>query len=487
MPPDLRIRCRWVWLALLAVFIPSIGRAGATDAARGLEHVNHILVLMQENHSFDNYLGTLPYIPGGPYHPPAKPGGACPANDHQCVDGLTCVRDAHGNLSCINSNPGANGGKVFVYHESAYCTANPPHEWIDAHREANFEHPNASEILGDGFARVRPSNTTAMGYYTQDDLPFYYALAETFALSDAHFSALIGPTMPNRSYLMAATSFGHVLTSAIDNTPPVSSGYRPITGTVFDLLDQHRVSWAEYYELPNDHMTPPRPYGRLFRDPSLPNFKLIENFFADARAGSLPHVAFISLAQHEHPPLDIRAGEYAVARIVAALRASPNWNDSILFLTYDENGGFYDHARPPAAPSPDGIPPGQCADLSHPPVSKTPGQGAHCILSLMAQRILCPAADGHCADFTLAGFRDPLIVVSPFARAHYVSHVSNDQTSILAVIEKRFLANQHLTARDAAAASLEEMFDFAQAPSREAKVAATLAPAPKPEDPGCSR
>jgi phospholipase C len=472
---------------MLGIFLLPGIRAGATDAPTGLDRINHVLVLMQENHSFDNYLGTLPYVPGGPYHPPAKPGGPCPANDHQCVDGLTCSRDAQGNLSCANSNPGINARKVSVYHETAYCTANPPHEWFDAHREANFDHPNSSEVLGDGFALVRPSNTTAMGYYSLDELPFYYALAETFALSDAHFSALIGPTMPNRSYLMAATSFGHVLTSPVDNTPSSRSGYRPLTGSIFDLLDRHRVSWIEYYELPSDHMTPPRPYGRLFREPSLPNFKLIGDFFGDARAGELPQVAFISLVQHEHPPLDIRAGEHAVAKIAAAVRASPNWKDTILFLTYDENGGFYDHVRPPAAPSPDGIPPGRCADLSNPPASRTPGNGAHCELSLVAQRELCPAADDHCADFTLMGFRDPLIVVAPFARPHYVSHAPNDQTSIVALIEKRFLANEHLTARDAAADSIEDLFDFANAPSRDAPVAATLAPAPRSDDPGCAR
>lgn len=222
---------RWcLILIVLLMMIAPAKRACAADLVVGLSRVNHILVLMQENHSFDNYLGTLPYAAGGPYHAPAKAGGPCPSDDHLCADGLTCTPDAHGGLSCANSNPAASGGKFFVFHETNYCTGNPPHEWVEAHREANFEDPNSPIVLGDGFARVKQSNMTAMGYYTQPDLPYYYALAETFAISDAHFTSMVGPTMPNRAYLMAAMLFGHVLTSSANDTPLAKSGHRPITG-----------------------------------------------------------------------------------------------------------------------------------------------------------------------------------------------------------------------------------------------------------------
>jgi phospholipase C len=469
---------------IAAQFLPQAS-ANAADAA-GLTRVAHIIVLMQENHSFDNYLGALPYVPNGHYHPPRHPGGPCDSNDHLCVDGLTCARNAGGNLSCTNSNPSPNGGIVHVFHETRYCTSNPPHEWFDAHREANFDDPNSSIVLADGFAHLRPDDPTSMGFYTERELPFFYALARTFALSDTHFSALIGPTMPNRSYLMAATSFGHVMTSGVDDAPPVITGYKLITGTIFDLLDRHRVTWAEYYQ-PGNHMTPPRPYGRMFRAPWLSNFKPLRDFFTDAAAGRLPAVAFVSLAQHEHPPLDIRAGQYDVARVTAALRVSPEWGVSVMFLTYDENGGYYDHAIPPAAPPPDAIPPGACADRNNPPRSLIPGHGSGCIQSARAQARLCAMArlGQSCVGFTSFGFRDPLIAISPFAKSHYVSHVANDQTSILAFIEKRFLGNDHLTARDASAKPLEDMFDFDGAPSRDAPIDAALAPSPRPNDPGC--
>jgi phospholipase C len=230
-----------------------------------------------------------------------------------------------------------------------------------------------------------------MGYYGAADLPYYFTLAETFALSDAHFSALVGPNDAQSQLPDGCDIVWHVLTSESDDTPPTITGYKPITGTVFDLFDKYRVSWAEYFE-PGDGRTPQRPYGALFRDPSLRNFKSLREYFADARAGKLPAIVFISLAQHEHPPLDVRAGEYSVARVVTALRTSPNWKDSVLLFTYDENGGYYDHARPPAAPSPDGISPGRCADLNKPPIPRTPGKGSGCELSAEAQREVCAMA-----------------------------------------------------------------------------------------------
>ena len=483
LPP--RLRYAYV-VAVLTVLLLAAGRTNASPPGGGLDRVNHIIVLTQENHSFDNYLGTLPWSRDTHYHPPAKAGGPCDPSDHQCVDGLDCRVGKDRKLSCSNDNP-LDGHSVTVSHQTSYCTCNPEHEWIQAHLEANFSDPNSPLNLGNGFARANAPNktATAMSYYTDADLPYYYALAETFAVSDRHFSSVVGPTLPNRMYLMAATSFGHVLTNKVDNTPPVKSGYRPITPTIFDRLDSNNVKWVEYYEIGEigqARLTPPRPYGQLFRDPSIPNFQPLDKFFAAAKAGTLAQVVFIDLNEHEHPPLDVRVGQHQVARVVEALRNSPNWNDSTLLLTYDENGGFYDHVHPPAAPSPDGIPPGKCADKNAPPLSQTPGNGANCQRSAQAQEQLCAKAskDERCADFTQMGFRVPLIAISPFARPHYVSHVTTDHTSILALIEKRFLDGEHLTARDGGANTPEDMFDFTSMtpPSLKANVPATLAPEP---------
>src|SRR5262249_24703 len=156
----------------------------------------------------------------------------------------------------------------------------------------------------------------------------------------------------------------------------------------------------------------------------------------------------------------IQRGQAYVSQVVNAVRNGPYWKSSIIFITYDEHGGFYDHVRSPSAPqggasTPDGIAPGQCADLSNPPASKQPGGGAECSskpvsssdTSVADAEGLCPALamdstgpypDG-CANFNQLGIRVPFIAVSPFSKPHYVSHAIGDHTSLLALIERRFL------------------------------------------------
>ena len=199
--------------------------------------------------------------------------------------------------------------------------------------------------------------------------------------------------------------------------------------------------------------------------------------------------------------MDIRAGEYTTSQIITALRNSPNWSDSILFLTYDEHGGYYDHVKPAAADqggaiTPDGIAPGQCADASNLPASAQPGGGANCTHSATIDAPgICdsftPAGPypANCSNFNQLGFRVPLIAVSPFSKPHYVSHVVNSHTSFLALLEKRFLLPS-MTARDAHANDFEDMFDFDNSPSLNAalNVAAPLPrqpPAFSPGDNGC--
>src|SRR5215470_9701922 len=127
----------------------SSGAPAPAPSATGLAKVRNIIVVMQENHSFDNYLGALPYAPGSPYH-----GGPCDPNDHTCVDGLTCSSDASGNLTCTNSNPEADGSPaVAAFHDPRLCVSpDLDHSWVGTHHEVNFGDPNNS--LGgtnDGF------------------------------------------------------------------------------------------------------------------------------------------------------------------------------------------------------------------------------------------------------------------------------------------------------------------------------------------------
>src|SRR5258707_126208 len=117
--------------------------------ATGLACVNHIVVMMQENHSFDNYLGALPYAPGSPYHP-----GPCASGDHTCVDGLSCTADASGTLTCTNSNPESDGSAPVVsFHDHRLCVfPDLDHTWGGTHHEINFADPNDSlHGANDGF------------------------------------------------------------------------------------------------------------------------------------------------------------------------------------------------------------------------------------------------------------------------------------------------------------------------------------------------
>lgn len=500
-----RMSSMHVTIALtLMILLGTRGPSTAASVPNGLVKVNHIIIAMQENHSFDNYFGVLALSQNSPYHSPAH-GSSCAKdpNPSTCVAGLSCTAHSDGTYACSNSNPDDSGGPTFAFHMNDYCPApDLDHGWASSHKEGNYSAPNSmlKSSPNNGFVRVNDvteqpdkgaengTEDETIGFYNEDDLPFYYALAKTFAIDDNYFCDVVGPTVPNRFYLMAATSFGHLTTSEL--VPP-PGGYQPITGTIFDKLDAAGLTWVDYYS--------DVPDAGEFRTPNATQFKPIADFFADAAAGKLPSVALVdpllagetNLATDEHPPHDIRAGEYYVSQVVSAVRNSPNWKDSILFITYDEHGGFYDHQAPPPASqkgalNPDGISPGQCEDLSNPPASKQPGGGANCTTSQTVDAPqLCPAftASGpypaSCANFNQLGFRVPFIAISPFSKSHYVSHRTGDHTSLLKLIEMRWLNGAHLTLRDENANPLLDMFDFANAPSADVNLS-LLAEAPPP-------
>jgi phospholipase C len=162
----------------------------------------------------------------------------------------------------------------------------------------------------------------------------------------------------------------------------------------------------------------------------------IAQYYADAKAGTLPQVAFVepryigdvTQEADEHPPSNPQVGQQFTSTIVNALMASPNWSSSAFILTYDEHGGYYDHVAPPRAPKPDDIPP-----------------------------MLKPGDIN--VGFDRFGIRVPFVMVSPFSRPHFVSHDVQDHTSILKLIETRF-GLQPLTQRDAHADNLLDYFDF---------------------------
>jgi phospholipase C len=512
-----------------------------TLADGNVQKVKHVIVIMQENHSFDNYFGALAYAPNSPYRHDLN---GCRKEDHDCVDGLTCKTDANGNITCFNSNVDDNGSTVFSFHDSRRC-AGPDldHSWFQTHQEVNFLQPmtTLANPLSDGFVRVNditeqhdngvesPTDDQTMGFYTQDDIPFYYDLAQKFAVGDRYFAAVLGPTFPNRSYLLAATSFGHLTTS--DTFPP-PGGYKPITGTIFDLLEKNNITWADYFQ--------DAAQGGSFRQFGGPNtdphFLPLKLLLAQASGAPgvppLAQVVFVDpnfglfgrkFENDEHPPTDIQRGQAFVSRVVNAIRNGPYWQDSVIFITYDEHGGYYDHVASPSPAqghqrTPDGISPGQCADLSTVPASLQPGAGAECAQNLLSKtdttvkdaEELCPELAANptgpypegCPSFDQLGLRVPFLAISAFSKPHYVSHTVGSHTSLLAFIENRFMSldndstdnsdvasddpgasrgvrkpHQHLTLRDQHANTLEDLFDFDRSPSLNTAIGQALPPA----------
>jgi phospholipase C len=357
--------------------------------------INHIVVLMQENRSADTYFSQLD-TEGQPEYEAEPTTG--------------------------NPNPmDPTGPPILPFHKNTYCEVDDlNHSWNGTH----------AEIDGgamDGFTAANaipedPTGSRAMGYYDQTDLPFYYGLYNTFATADRYFASAPTQTYPNRLYLLAGTSFGHIRNDA-SNLPGRS---------IFNLLDEKSITWRIYAsQLAFAYIF----FSHVQAEASTHLFP-ISQYYTDLANGDLPDVAFVDpkvataprLGNDEHPPSDVQVGQKFVADIVNALMNSPEWSSSAFFLTYDEHGGYYDHVAPPAAPVPDDIPP-----MLQP--GDTPGA------------------------FDRYGPRVPAVVVSPYARPHFVSHVVHDHTSILRFIEYRY-GLPALTNRDANADPMLEMFDF---------------------------
>ncbi len=354
---------------------------------------------MQENRSADNYFGQLS-------------AQGQPAFEKEPLTG--------------NPDPLHLGTTILPFHKTTLCeTADLSHSWNATHQEwdrgAMDGFTAANDINSENSDPSDPSGSRAMGYYDQSDLPFYYSLYNTFATGDRYFASVLGPTFPNRFYLLAATSFGH-----IENDFPPAGGWQQ--KTIFDLLGAAGVSWKIYYSQ--------FAFGNFFQyvQDHPDHVAPLSQYYEDAKNGALPAVSFVdpnfvaAAEDDEHPPTNIDLGQQLTYNLVNALEGSPNWTSSAMFLTYDEHGGFYDHVPPPPAAKPDNIAP------------------------------LLGPNDTHAA-FDNYGIRVPAAVISPFSKPHFVSHVVHDHTSILKFIEDRF-GLPSLTARDAAADPMLEFFDF---------------------------
>jgi phospholipase C len=392
--------------------LPDVTLAAGTDT---LPEIQHVVVLMLENHSYDNLLGMLGRQPGG------RPRG----------DGFTLSDD--GLPDATNPYPNGMLQRAFRMPTTCQFGSTPSQEWAASHNAYN----NGAM---DGFVRTPISPFTsqlvgavAMGYWTGDDLPFTYDLANRFAIGDRWFCSCLAQTDPQRRYLIAATSSG--MTDDIGTGPgsivPDASLGAPANGTIFDRLETAGVSWADYNTSFPTGCTMelyPANDGAFSKTNAPP----IDQFFSDAKAGTLPAFSLLDPdygTQSQENPQNIVVGEALLAKVVNALGSSPLWRKTLLVLTYDEHGGYYDHVPPPVALAPDTIPP-----------QVQPGESTY---------------DG----FARYGFRVPSVLVGPYVKPGHVSSVVYDHTSILAFLERKWNLPS-MTYRDANANDLLDFLDL---------------------------
>jgi phospholipase C len=393
---------------------------------------DHIVVVMMENHSFDNYLGALSR------HGQPKADGL-----HFSHDGVA--------LNHVHSPSGPVRSHRFT------STAQGPgvtQTWNSTHQQVNHGKMN-------GFVTADGNSRQAMGYWGPDTLPFAYSFAKTFTSANRWFCSAPCQTYPNRRFLMAGTAYGDISTesSTLTLTPPPN-------GTIFDRLHSNGVSWKNYFtDLPQTAIIP----SIVKTYPG--NLASMAEFFADCEAGTLPSVSFVDpefgvlseigaplvgvmgvdkigvefseAGGDEEEPQDLTYGENWAYFVVNAVLHSPAWERTLLIYTFDEHGGYYDHVPPPAALAPDKIKPNLTP-------SDIPG------------------------TYKRYGPRVPAIVMSPHSKPNAVTNLVHDHTSVLATIEAKWNLPA-LTYRDANAATVLDFLDLKKQAFREPpKIAAPL-------------
>ncbi len=413
---------------------PVTATTTVTVSTGGLSNLNHIIYMLQENRAFDNYFGVLAEYRVN--HQPPIPGAQ-----------LSDVNDLH-TLPPNYTIQNAEGQSFGPFHARTECIENLSPSWNETHYDMDLVGDDwlnlsqNSQYLMDKFLfttlsggtgdQYDPTHSRPLGYYDQTDLPFYYELATQYATDDAWRSPIPANTVPNRMYLFAATSYGHAFPPTSPSDP---AWQRP---TIFRALTQAGITWRYYYQDNSVFLANWADWNDPQIQQNVRNISEYYNIMSSPNADQqLPQVVFIERASatglDEHPDNNIQTGAADVQNIISAFLNSAAYPDSVFILSYDEGGGLFDHVGPIMATPPDDLTP---QDLG-------PGdtQGL----------------------FNVTGFRIPLIVVSPWVKPHYVSHLATDYTSILKLIEERFNVPA-LTQRDATTADMndpnEGFFDF---------------------------
>ncbi len=431
-----------------ALAIPANNRAGSID------DVEHVIFLMQENRSFDHYFGTLRGVRGfADPHPMNLPSGKPvwhqPAGSGELLPFRPDVPDL---------------GQTFL--------PDPPHGWNDTHAAWN----------GGRYDQWVPNKgVTTMTHHTREDLPYQYALADAFTVCDNYHCSLLGPTDPNRYHMWTGwvgndgTAGGPVITNA-------EAGYD--WSTYPERLQRAGISWKVYqdsgvgldaagfwgwtedpyignygdnsllYFHQYQNATPGSPLATGAKSGTTINAQnrdpnaLLADFRADVQRGKLPQVTWIVApeAYTEHPNWEPDYGSWYVSQVVDILASNPAvWSKMALFITYDEEGGFFDHLVPPT-----------------PPQTRTQG-----LSTVPITNEIYPGSADHPAGPYGLGIRVPMIIVSPWTRGGWVNSQLFDHTSLIRFLEARFgrhrtdLVESNITPwRRAVVGDLTSAFDF---------------------------
>jgi phospholipase C len=378
-----------------------------------LTDIEHVVILIQENRSFDHYFGSYRGVRGF-----SDPSMAFQQPDPSNTTDPPILKLLPFHLDTSKTN--------------AACTHDITHDWVPQHKSWD----NGAM---DGFVTSRlPINPNdavlSMGYYTRADIPYYYALADGFTLCDNYFCSVMGPTDPNRLYSMAASldpdgkNGGPVLQTIIANR---TAFYGHLTYTTMpEQLQARGISWKVYSSpdetilggILSDNVLA---YFKNFQDPLsvlhqnafVPQFPT--DFLSDVLSGNLPQVSWLvgSVLTSDHPPSPSIFGENVLSLIITALTANPAlWAKTLFLVTFDENGGFFDHVAPVTPP------PGTPGEFVTAPAVPDPTV------------IGSPAITGPIG----LGFRVPMLIISPFSRGGFVSSDVFDHTSVLRFLETRF-------------------------------------------------
>jgi phospholipase C len=495
------------------------------DAAAATSPIQHVVFMMQENRTFDNYFGML-----NPYRR-AKGWNVGDDGHVYTVDGI----DDKLNTTNVNDE----GVSIPLFKLKSTCIDDASSAWLESFGDVNrFNFAPSRPIKMDGFvhtaegyakaclksgqcqgAYTDTAGKRAMGYYDQGFLNYYYYMASQFAVSDRWFSPVASKSQPNR---IATYSGGTTQGLVYDPGSNDHVGARNLP-LIFSKLSSAGVSWKVYYSVTQGNCVAGTACGagsRNFPSTYLGYFTssrqwLYQNlshaactgttkpssavgdstnsfcidtnhvlplsrYFTDLTNNALPSFAFIESGSNndEHPnsTVSVLTGQSQMAKIINAFMASPEWTNSVFFFAYDEGGGPYDHVPPVPGFSNSktdaGL--GTIPDISKIAVNPDsfkpclPANGVptlHCDLHSTdpgAKSTDAAAVKGFAAQL---GLRVPNMVISPYTRRHYVSHIPMDHTAIIKFVETRFLGSTaNLTARDAAQPTLLDFFDFTAKP-----------------------